>query len=462
MNETDALRDELERVRAERDELRQTITDQGAQRPSRHVVRRVTAITLVMLSCMSFLTGGVGIWASRNFLDTDIWVERTGPLIHDPAVQAAVSTKLTDSVMQLVDPEALFNEVLPKRGKVLAGPLSGAVRGFVDDQVAKVVASDRFAQLWQEVNRRAHTAAVRVLKGDSDVVTAGSDSVTIDLIPVINRVLARITSISPELLGRTVNIPDVQIDEVPATVINRFNERFDANLPEDFGQITVYDQGKLKELQDAVRLFDQIVWLSVAVFVISTVGALAVSVDRRRTLLQLSIADAVLLVLLRRGAMRAQEQVLDLVRVEENRPAVKAVTDAMFQGLFDGTRLLLWLMAVIIVVALVTGPWPRAHALRARVGSAVLSVASAARERGSDPATAAWVVAHRGPLQFAVAAVALVLLWWLELSWFAMLVVIALAGVGIWLLSRLPDQPSDDGDRTQGPPVPGAAPSATV
>ncbi len=442
---------QLERVRAERDEARAQLATIETAPESKHRVRRTVAVLLVIASCASFLTGGVGIWASRNFLDTDVWLQRTDPLIHDPAVQQAVSTKITDSVMQMVDPEALFKEALPERGQMLAGPLSGAVRNFVGDQVTKVVESEKFAEVWAEVNRQAHTTAVKVLRGESDVVTANDDSVTLNLIPIINRVLARITSISPELFGRTIQIPDIQIDEIPSSAIEKINDRFGTDLPADFGQITIYDQGKLKELQDAIVLLDRIVWLSVVIFVVSTIGALAASVDRRRTLLQLAIADVVLLVLMRRGAFRAQEQILDLVKVDANKPAVKAVTTAMFEGLYNGTRILLWLFGIIIVVALVTGPGRRASALRSRVGSAAVSLASSARDKGGDPATAAWIVAHRDALQLGVGALAIVLLWWLNLGWFGILVVLAIAGVLIALLARLPESSSSEDDSTPTP-----------
>lgn len=435
---------EVERLRAERDaalaelaELREGGATPVAPTASRHAVRKVVAVALVVVSCLTFLTGGVGIWASRNLLDTDVWLDRVGPLIEDPAVQDAIAREVTSEVMTLVDPQTLFTEVLPERGQLLAVPLAGAVEGFVGDQVHKFVRTGTFERLWVEVNRQAHAAAVRILRDDSDVVTAGDRNVTLNLIPIINRVLAQLTSISPEILGRTVDIPDVQIDEVPTTAIRRINERLGTNLPEDFGQIVVYDHGKLKEIQDAVALFDRVVALSVVLFVLSTIGALAVSVNRRRTLLQLAVADVLILVLMRRGATRAQEQVLELVRVRENRGAVRATTDALLQGLFDGTRILLWGLVVVIVVALVAGGGRRAVAFRRKVAAVAMALVGAARDRTTDPATAAWMAEHRDLLQFATAGVGVLLLWWLNLSWIGVLIVVAAVVAIVVLLSRL-------------------------
>lgn len=454
---------ELERVRAERDAARAEL-ERLRGRPSRHVVRRVAAGVLVAISCLSFLTGAVGIWAQRSLLDTDVWVDHVGPLAEDPDVQAALSAKITDEVMELVDPQALFEEVLPERGQLLAVPLSGAVQGFVGDRVESFVASDTFAELWVGINERAHAAAVRVLRGDAPAVETSDDSVTLNLVPVINQVLAQVTSASPEIFGRTVDIPDVQIDEIPTAAIDKINSAFGTDLPDDFGQITIYDQGKLKEVQDAIALFDKIVWISVVLFVVSTIGALAVSVNRRHTLLALSIVDVLILILMRRGTMAAQDQILSLVRVEENVPAATAVTDALTQGLFDASRILLWFFAIVIVVTWVSGPTPRARSLRRWTASSATTLAGTARERGADPATAAWLVAHRDALRVAGVVVAVVLLWTLSLSWLWVFVLLGVLAAYEAALTRL--EAPEDADSDQAAPGQGTggdtpAPTAT-
>lgn len=449
--DSEDLEAELARVRAERDAARAQLDELRVRPTSRQLARRVAAGTLVVISCLTFLTGGVGIWASRSLLDTDVWVDHVGPLIDDPEVQAAVSAEITTETMKLVDPEALFQDVLPDRGQLLAAPLSGAVEGFVGDQVDKVVASNAFARIWVGVNEQAHATAVKVLRGESEAVQTTDGTVTLNLVPAINQVLARITSASPELFGRTVNIPDVQIDEIPSSAIDKVNQAFGSDLPEDFGQFTIYDDGQLKEVQDAIALFDKLVWISVVLFVLSTVGALALSVNRRRTLVQLAVVDVLLLILMRRAAITAQDQLLDLVRVKSNVGAVRAASDAILQGLFDGTRILLWFFAVLIALAWVTGSSDRARAFRRRTASLVTGVTSAARDRGTDPATTAWVVAHRDALRIAGVVVAVALLWWLSLSWFWVLVLLALVAAYEVLLTRLEDgeevsedMPSDD------------------
>ncbi len=438
------LRAQLAALRAERDEARAELDELRAAKPSRHIPRRMLAGTLVVISCLSLLTGSVGVWASRSLLDTDVWVDHVGPLAGNPDVEEALSNRITTELMAVVDPQTLFEEALPDRGRILAGPLSGAVEGFVGDQVDKFVASDAFAELWIGINREAHEAAVKVLRGDAEAVQAGDDTVTLNLVPVINQILARITSASPELFGRSINIPDVQIDEVPSAAIERINSAFGTDLPDNFGQVTIYDGGALQEIQDAVALFDRIVWISIVVFVASTVGAFAASVDRRRTFYQLAVPAVLIMILFRRAAIRTQDQVLQLVPRDGNVEAVRAATDAMFQGLFDGTRLVLWGLVLALAVLWLTGPGARARATRRRTGAAASAISGAARERSTDPATVAWLTAHRDILMVAGVVAAVVLLIWLNLSWLGILVLLVLLGAYEIALNRLTAQSDDE------------------
>ncbi|MFV0318059.1 MAG: hypothetical protein ACK5O2_14000 [Microthrixaceae bacterium] len=427
-------RGDLEALRAERDAALAELAQLRETPPPRRTGRRILTGTLVVISCVAFLTSTIGIWANRNFLNTGVWVDHVGPLAENPAVQEALSKRITAELMQIVDPKELFEEALPERGQILAVPLSGAVEGFVRKEVDKFVASRAFDTLWVAINRNAHRAAVNLIEGRTPNVEAGDDTITVNLLPLINQVLAQITSTSPEVFGRTINIPDIQIDEVPSEAIDKFNDTFGTDLPDNFGQITIRSSGTLEQVQDAVALFNKIIWISIAVFVASTIGAFALSVNRRRTFYQLAITAVFMLFLLRRVGVRVEDQILQRVPPDGSVPAVKAVTDALLQGLFDGTRVALWLLIPALVIVWGTGPSARAGAVRARIGAVGSSLMGAARERGSDPAVLAWIQRYRDALRFAGVVVAIVLLVWLSLSWLWILILIlALAAYEIGL-----------------------------
>ncbi|HSK23148.1 MAG TPA: hypothetical protein VK906_08235, partial [Egicoccus sp.] len=124
-------------------------------------LRRTVAALLVALACVVLVAAVIGIWARRNFLDTGRFVDRAGPLIEEAAVQQVLAARLTEQLMVLVDPEALFREALPERGQILTVPLANAVEGFVGDQVASFLATEQFERLWVGAIEVAHEASVR-------------------------------------------------------------------------------------------------------------------------------------------------------------------------------------------------------------------------------------------------------------------------------------------------------------
>jgi hypothetical protein len=426
--EPDATTDattELARLRAERDALRSEVEGLRGQQRRRGWWRRTVVALLVALSCIVLVTAVVGVWARRNFLDTGRFVDRAGPLIDEPAVQAALAPRITEQVMSLTDPQALFEEVLPERGQVLAVPLANAVEGFVRDRVESFIASDQFDRLWVGALDVAHGTAVRVLRGESEAVTTGDGQITLNLLPVINAVLARITAASPEILGREVDLPDVTVEEIPDAAIARLEDALGVQLDDDFGQFTVYDEGKLAAVQDAIELFDRLVVVLLPLGIVLAGLALWLSPRRRRTLLQLAVGLALGMVLIRRVGFRVQDEVAALPPRPQGREAADLAVGAFLDPL---TTFALWVLAgavVVIVVAVFTGDYPWVVSLRRRAAALWSQAVMTTGERARDEATAAWISDHRDALLGAGGVVALVILWFADLSWLGLLLVLA-------------------------------------
>ena len=422
------LTGETARLRAERDALRAEV--EGLRGRSRHRGwwRRTVAASLVFLACVVLVTAVIGIWARRNFLDTDRFVDRAGPLIEEPVVQAALAARLTEQVMALVDPEALFEEVLPERGQLLAVPLANAVEGFVGDQVESFLGTEQFERLWVGAITLAHEASVRLLRDESEAVTTEDGQITVNLLPVVNAVLAEITAQSPEILGREVDLPDVTVDDVPEAAIARIEDALGVDLGDDFGQFTVYDDGKLTAVQDAISLFDRLVVVLLPLGIVLAGLALWVSHRRRRTLLQLTVGLVIGMVLIRRVGFRVQDEVAVLPPRPAGQQSAALAAEAFIKPLttFGG-----WVIAgavVVAVIAVLTADYPWVVSLRGRAAALWAQAVTTTGERARDEATVAWVGAHRDALLAAGGAVGLVILWVADLSWFGLLVVLALVG----------------------------------
>lgn len=437
--------EELARLRMERDALESQLAAVTAHRRSR--VRAVAAPVLVVLTCICLVAATVGVWAKRNFLDTDRFVTRVGPLIEEPAVQDAIAARITDQVFALVDVEAVLEEALPERGRLLVAPLSNAVEGFVGDQVDAFVATDAFERLWVGAARLSHEAAVRVLRGEATNLETGDGTITLNLVPVINQVLSRLTSASPEILGRQVDIPDVSLDDLPDAAVQKVESALGRDLPDDFGQIAVYDDGKLEAAQEGLQLFDRLVVLFVVLAALFLVLALWVSQRRRRTVLQLVVGAALGLVLLRRVTFRLQEEVAELPPRPAGRDAVDLAAHNFLDPLLTFTQWMLVALVVVGLVAVLTAAYPWVVSLRHRTRVLAGSAVGAVQRGATDDDTVRWVAGHQELLQFAVGALALLALWVLDLSWLGVLAVLVVAGALVLAVRRV--------HPPGGPPEPG-------
>jgi hypothetical protein len=101
------------------------------------------------------------------------------PVGQRPAIQAAITDQITVQVFRYLDIQGLTSQAvqaLTQRGdlpprvagqlQALSGPIANGVQSFTHNQVAKVVASDAFADAWVQANRVAHGELVAALTGE--------------------------------------------------------------------------------------------------------------------------------------------------------------------------------------------------------------------------------------------------------------------------------------------------------
>jgi hypothetical protein len=453
----------VEQLQAEVDALQNQVEHLAKQRVSRHRIRKITAVFLVVVFALTFVMSGVGIWLHRNTLNQDVWNERVVPLGQDPEVQKALAAWTTAELMKAVDPQALFKEALPQKAQILAVPLTTAVEGFVGDKVEEFYASDAFEKIWTVAATRAHDAAIRTLRGDAPAVEASSDKVTINLIPLINAVLAEILKEAPGLVGSDAKLPTITVDDVPAAAREKLGQALGVDLGPNFGTFTVYDGGKLSAAQDAVRIFDAAVPLTTAIAILSFIGALAASTRRRRTLLQLLGVAAVGAILIRRICFILQDQVDGLVKVEVNRPAANVIVRTFVNPLTDGAAWALWLIAAVAFVAIITGPYKWVASLRSSIANLFRSATTAVNDRANDDDTLQWVARNVDALRIAGYVVGALALWFLDLTWLRFfLIALVVAGWQV-LVAQLagraavdPESADDDGDPLAPPPASGS------
>jgi hypothetical protein len=419
-----------------------TNDEQAPPRAKNSRSRGVVTGLLVLLACVCLVASIIGVWGRRNLLATARFTDRVAPLADDPAFDVAVSDALTRQVNRALDLRTFIADALPDRARILAVPLANALEGYIHDRVVKFVESDRFSDLFEKAVRRAHEAAIRILKDESQVVQTSSDgTITLNFVPVIQAILAQLGIDSPGILGSDVKLPEVSSDTRVGQAIDRLETALHKDLPPDFGQITVYDDGRLEAAQQALRRFDQLLVALLVLTVAFTAGALVVSRRRRRTLLQLLFGAAVGVIVLRRVLFALGDELSAAPKIQVNRNAVRVIVDRFFDPLLSATEILLGGLLLIAVVAVLTGPYPWMVSLRHRVARLFRAIFHAVSDRATDDATVSWVAAHRDAVQIGAAALAMVVLWAVDLSWPGVLVVLVLLGVVVVAVQRIEAPP---------------------
>jgi hypothetical protein len=440
------LEAELERLKAEREELEARVETLEAKPQKRRRLRRVLTPILVVLSIIVFTVTVPAAWGARTVLNTDRYVATVAPLADDPAVQASIATKLTDQVFSALNVEGTISDALAELGEratVLAGPLTTAVKGFVRDQVEKVVASDAFKTFWVAANRFVHTQVLAILRGEGDTVSVREGKVLLNLLPLVNLALGSIQTVASDLVGRDVTLPQITEGEVPSASIAKLEQALGIDLPDAYGQIVVYDSEDLAALQQLLYAFERLLLLLLLLIPILVAASLWVSTRRRRTLIQLTVGAAVGLVIIRRIAIIARDRLFE--RVDTQRfPSVRVLTDELMASLFRYTAILLAIVVVTALIALVTGPYPWAVTLRGWVQDGARGVAAAfSGEPLPDTGRVRWIRAHRDGLMLggALLAVALLLLFDLSLWGFVIAgIVIALYEIALARLGHEPEE----------------------
>jgi hypothetical protein len=443
---------DAETLKTERDELSKRVEVLENRPAKRRKARRAATAILVILSIVALSAAVPGVWLRRTLVNTDSYVALVEDLPSDPAVQEYLARTITDQVFLSLGVQDQLETVLADaddRLTFLAGPISQAVEDFVQEQVQKLIASPEFATLWTEANRFAHGTIVTVLGGESgEVVSTADGQVVLNLLPIVNAAIEAVSGVASELVGQDISIPPIDADTVPDEAIAAIETATGVDLPDDFGQIVLVDSDQLGVAQDVFQTTNALAIALGLLVVLSAAAALWASTRKRRTLVQIASAWMVVLVVERRLAISAGDGVVANAK-PENAGAAEAVVDTVVSALLSYTEMLFWILALVLIVALLTGPYPWAVRLRGWVVGLWAAITGMAREADRDASTA-WVASHRDLILGVDAAIVVLLMLVFDLSigWF--LLILGLGGLmalGAW---RLADAEPDEDEDAEG------------
>jgi hypothetical protein len=453
--------EELSQLRSENDALRSRLA-------TRTRWRRWLAVVLVILTTVSIVATTVAVWAHVTVFDTDRFMETVQPALDDPALYAAMSERVSDEIIVTLDLEARIGATLAgvdeylsrtliealevgDRGQavldrvdrpslaVLATPIAAALETRITEIVDAFITSPEFEARLINLVEQAHEAGVALIRNDLAElpnVYIENGEVRLNLVPTITEALRRVASEIRDFL------PDVTLPDVIANGVDegrqQLAEAVNAQLPEDFGQVTLLSEQKLVEAQDAAHRFDQFVWRLVLLSIVLAAVTVAVSPARRRTVIQLALGIAAGMVIGVVAIRRLESAVVEQITNPNGRAAGESLLGEVVASLRSVVAIVVVVALVVAIAAYLLGRPAWITNLSNRLKSGRTS------EQGGSELDR-WIAPRRDALRIAGLAVAVIVLFITGIGLGSLLVVAGLLALYLWGISTATRRaPEDD------------------
>ena len=416
-------------------------------KPRRRRIRRSVVGLLVALSCLLVLLSTTEVWAHRTLLNTGAFVGTVGPVFENPAVTSAVAARATDQLFTELNLQARLKDALPPKASFAAAPVANATKGFVAGQLANVMASPQFQAIWTATLTSMHQLLVAVLRGQhTAAVSTSGGYIVLNTVPLINQALGKVSGLASDLTGKPVTLPTITSADPPQQAVNKLSKALGVTLPSDFGQITLVKSSDLAQVQRGVKAFDRLTLVLPLVTIVLIALSLWLSVNRRRTVLQLAVGVSLLMIVERRVTLHEQGT---LASGAHNPQVAQIVLGDLLHGFFVLTAWVLGVALVVLVIAVLSGPYRWALAFRSWVTRTWRSIAAASSgDRRGQVVT--WMASHAAGLQLAGAVAAGILLLIVPVWWLSFLIIGVLLAAYEVFLQRIKPAPPDE-----APPAPG-------
>ena len=396
--------------------------------------RTPAAVLLITFGCILAPLSVLGVWTANQVSDTSMYVANVAPLIKDPAIQNALTNRLTSEIVTKIDVKGLTDQAaadLSHKGftrigsllKGVSGSLASGVAGFVHSTIHKIITGPRMAHAWVQVNRVASQQLVVVLSGsggNNGAVGVKNGQVTLDVAPL--EAVAK-----QDLVARGLTIA--------------------GKIPIVHATFALFPSTNLAKAQKAYRLINDLkIVLPIVTLVLLGLGVW-VARGHRRALIGAGLGFAASMLVLGAGLAIARALYLNSVPASAPADAAAAAFDILVRFIKTALRTLLLAGLIVAVGALFTGPSAAAVATRSAISSGLGSLRRRGESAGLSTGPAGtWTYAHRHVLRIgAVALAALVFVFQGQPTATVTIViaVLLLVALGlIELIGRPPPQPA--------------------
>ena len=404
--------------------------------------RTPVAVLLLIAGCVLAPLSVVAVWTANQVSDTGSYVANVTPLIKDPAIQNALTSKLTTEIVTKIDVKGRTDQAaaeLSQKGftriggllKGVSGSLASGVQGFVHSRIHKIIAGPRMANAWVQVNRVASQQLVAVLSGrggKNGAVGVSNGQVTLDLAPL--EAVAK-----ADLVARGLTIA--------------------AKVPVVHKTFPLFPSKNLTKAQGLYRLINDLkIVLPILTLALLGLGVLAAR-GHRRALIGAGLGFAASMLVLGAGLAIARALYLNSVPASASTDAAAAAFDILVRFIKTALRTLLVAGLIVAAGAFFTGPSRAAVATRSAFSSGLGSLRRGGETAGlSAGPVGSWTYAHRHALRIAaVALAAVIFVFWGHPTATVTIVIAVLLLVALGLIELIGRPPPH---HAPAPPAPGA------
>jgi len=428
-------RAELERLRAENAELRSQPAEPAPPAKRRKGGWRApVSAVLIVLGCILAPLSVIGIWTANQVSNTNRYVENVSPLIHEPAIQAALTDKISAQINAHLPIQTLTNQAadtltskgFTRVGTLLhsfSGSLASAVQGFIHTQVAKIVRSPQVANLWVELNRRVHAQLVNALSGQHSAnaaITTSNGKVVLNLGPVITLVKAKLAAKGLSIVSA---------------------------IPYINPQFALFNDKYLVQAQSGYRLLNDLkIVLPIVTLLLLGAGIYLARGHRRATVgAGLGLAASMLVL----GIALAIARGIYLNSVPSTvlpSDAAAVLYDTLVRFIKDGLRILLVVGLIVAIAAFFTGPSVTAVRTRQGLSRGIGWLRSSGERAGlrTGP-VGSWTYQHRTALRISAVALFAIIFVFLATPSAASAIVLAILLLVVLGLIELIGRPPEQG-----------------
>ncbi len=302
---------------------------------------RILPIALIVVASVIAIAAVAAIWAKRQVLETDTWVETSSELLEREVIRDAVADYVVNELFDNVDVQAELENVLPPIVEPLAGPVAGALRNLAGEAAREALAGGQVQAIWEDANRVAQEKLLALLEDEGEFVATTGGVVTLDLTGVLNEVVDRVG--------------------LPGKLVDR--------LPPEAGELEIMRSDELESAQQALNIFKTAVWLLALVALGLYALAIYIARDRRRETLRavgfaFAFVGALILVAHGLAGNAVTDSLASSAAAEAPVTASWEIGTSLLTGIAQG---MIGYGIVVILAAALAGPTKIARRIRSEI-----------------------------------------------------------------------------------------------